>query len=173
MPILSWSPRPNSSTSLAEGSRGSFVYEPGVPGSKALLKRLVRAEDARGRSGDWVTRKLSHHGPVVVSGQWVAGASFSVRRRALPRGPGRGVQAVQGIQRGCHCCTRTLLPVSKPVPLQSLTKATFWPGQQTSWLGQYFGAQGVGGLSVPHTGGPEFTGLCRGCNGSDSGIQGG
>lgn len=24
-----------------------------------------------------------------------------------------------------------------------------------------------------HTGGPEFTGLCRGCSGSDSGIQGG
>lgn len=148
------------------------MQQPGVPGSKALLKRFVRAGNARGRSGGWVTRKLSHHGPVVVSGQWVAGASFLGRKRALLRGPGRGVQAAQGIQRGCPSCTRTP-PSSKLVPPQSLTKATFWSGQQTSQLGQYFGAQGVGGLSVPHTGGPEFTGLYRGCSGSDSGIQGG
>lgn len=61
------------------------------------------------------------------------------------------MRAAQGIQRGCHYCTRTPPPVSKPVPPQSLTKATFWSGQQTSRLGQYFGAQGVGGLCVlPH-----------------------
>lgn len=149
MPILSWSPRPNSSTSLAEGSRGSFVYEPGVPGSKALLKRLVRAEDARGRSGDWVTRKLSHHGPVVVSGQWVAGASFSGRRRALPRGPGRGVQAVQGIQRGCHCCTRTLLPASL-FPYSPLRKPPSGQGSRPAGWVSTLGPRGRRTECSPH-----------------------
>lgn len=54
-----------------------------------------------------------------------------------------------------HCCTRTLPWVSKPVPPQSLTKATFWSGQQTSQLGQSCGE----GVESSHTECPELTGL--------------
>lgn len=123
-------PGPTSPTPLAEGTRLSLSAE---PGSKALLKRLVRAGDARGRrtEGGWVTRRLSHHRPIVVSGQRVAGASFSGWEESPAKRPRKGACWQLGaLWRGCHRLTGSPPRVSKPVPLQSLTKAALGQGSR-------------------------------------------
>lgn len=91
--------------------------------------------DARGEGGRGNQKTES---PQANCGEWAVGGWSQL----FGLGGGLSQEAREGVCGQLGACGEVALLhqdtswVSKPVPPQSLTKATFWSGQQTSQLGQ-------------------------------------
>lgn len=73
----------------------------------------------------------------MVSGQWVAGASFLGWEESPAKGPRKGHVGSSGpCGEVSAAASGAPPPVSKPVPPQSLMKSTFWSEQQINQLGE-------------------------------------
>lgn len=111
----------------------------------------------QGQRGRGVNKETeSPRASSVVSGQWVAGASFLGWEEGRGQRPRKGRAGSSGsLERWplSHRDTSSREQAfTSPPPPQSLTKATFWSGRQTSGLGQYCGVWGgkQGAECPPH-----------------------